>query len=157
MPRGMARVAIIGHLGRDPELKEVGDKDLASFSVAVSEKWRNKAGESQETTQWFKCNCWSGLSKTAMNYLHKGDPVYVEGRLSIRSYTGKDGVEKTSVEINVSDLNLLGSKNRNQGDGEQDAQTYVDVPPAAAPRQAAADVPVIDVNYDNDAGDDLPF
>ena len=96
------KVIIIGHLGRDPEIKHLQNNTaLANFSVATSESWKDKnTGEWQEKTEWHRVSAWrQAADKVERLNLRKGSLVYVEGKLETRKYTDKDGVEKYSTEI----------------------------------------------------------
>lgn len=105
------KIIIIGNLGRDPELRYTPQgTPVCNFTVATNEKWRDSAGETQERTTWFRVAVWGKLAETANQYLTKGRQVYVEGRLSVREYTDRDGVLRTSLEVNASDLRFLGGR-----------------------------------------------
>ena len=107
MPRGLNRAQIIGNLGRDPEVRHTDSAPVATFSVAVNRTRRDPAGGTVEETEWFRVTAWDKLAEICERYLRKGSAVYVEGRLHSRRYTGRDGVERTAVEIVAGDLLLL--------------------------------------------------
>ena len=108
------KIIVIGNLGRDPELRYTPQGNaVCNFSVATSEKKRDKAGEMQEATIWFRVTTWGKLAETASKYLTKGRPVYVEGRLRVDEWTDRDGKNRYTLEINASDLHFIGS---GQGD-----------------------------------------
>lgn len=96
------KVALIGNLGRDPEIRstQAGD-EVATLSLATSETWRDKAtGERKERTEWHRVVIFNeGLVKVAKQYLHKGSKLYVEGQLHTRKWTDRDGVERYSTEV----------------------------------------------------------
>ena len=94
----MLNMTAHGNLGRDPELKEVGSSQVASFSIAA------RTGKDQTT--WIDCSVWGKRAETVMSYLHKGDRVTVVGSGRIRSFDKKDGSEGKSLELNVSDFTL---------------------------------------------------
>lgn len=99
---GLNKMSIIGHLGRDPEVRRTNAGDpVVNFSVAVSETWRDKAtGDRRESTEWFNVVLWNeGLCKVAEQYLKKGSKVYLEGKIKSRKYTDKDGNERTAMEL----------------------------------------------------------
>lgn len=106
MAFGMNHTQIIGRLGADPDAKftKTG-KPVATFRVAV-----NARGGGGETTEWFSVVTWEKLAETCHQYLHKGDPVYVAGRLQSRRYTDRDGVERTAIALVARDLVMLGGK-----------------------------------------------
>lgn len=109
-----ARVTLVGHLGRDPELRWMPDGSaVCNFSLATSEKSRD-----QEYTTWWKINVWGKQAEACAEYLSKGRPVLVEGRVGTRSYTDRDGNERTSLEVQAGQVQFLGS--RNDGDSKSD-------------------------------------
>jgi single-strand DNA-binding protein len=100
------RITIIGHLGKDPESRTTpGDKYVASFSVAVSEKWTGG-----EHTEWFNIVAWGKLGETCFKYLHKGSAVMIEGKLRTREYDANDGTKRKVVEIIASNMLMLDSR-----------------------------------------------
>lgn len=103
------KVIVVGNLGRDPELRYTPQGTaVCSFSVATSEKRRDKAGEFQELTTWFRVTLWGKQAEVASKYLVKGKPVYVEGRLRVEEYTDRDGKNRYSLELNASDMQFIG-------------------------------------------------
>ena len=100
---GVNSINIIGHLGQDPELKEVNGMSICTFSVAVSDKVKDK-----ETTEWFRVTAFGNQAKSCHQYLAKGRQVYVQGKVKINRYTGKDGVERAGLEITASNVSFLG-------------------------------------------------
>ena len=104
----------MGNLGRDPELRYTPQGDaVCNFSVAVSEKKRDKTGELQEITNWFKITLWRKQAENASKYLTKGSPIYIEGRLSVDEWTDRDGKSRYTLEVNATDMHFVGS-GRNQ-------------------------------------------
>ena len=100
------KITIVGYLGRTPELRSTpAGTPVCDFSVATTEK----KGDSDVTT-WFKVTTWQKLAEVAEKYLAKGSQVYVEGRVSLREYTDRDGNKRTSLEVNATDLKFIGSK-----------------------------------------------
>jgi single-strand DNA-binding protein len=99
---GVNKVILVGHLGRDPDIRrtQAGDP-VASFSMATSETWRDKAtGERKERTEWHNVVIFNeGLATVAEKYLKKGSKVYLEGAMHTRDYTGKDGVARKTTEV----------------------------------------------------------
>ena len=104
------KAIIVGALGRDPESRAMtGGGAVCTISVATSRKWTDKAsGEKRDETDWHRITFFDRLAEIAGQYLKKGSPVYVEGRLKTRKYTDKDGVEKYATEIIATELQLLG-------------------------------------------------
>lgn len=104
----MNKVIIIGNLGSDVEFNYTpSGTAVAKFSVAVNDRRKSKDGEAQDNTTWFRVVAWQKLAETCSSYLKKGNKVYIEGRLDIRKYQDKNGIDRTSVEIVASDLEFL--------------------------------------------------
>lgn len=103
------KVIIVGRIGKDPEVRHLeSGKSVASFSVATSERYKDKNGNKKENTEWFNVVLWSPLSEVAEKYLKKGDQVYIEGKLSTRSYEAKDGGKRYITEVVGRELVMLG-------------------------------------------------
>lgn len=104
-----ASCTIVGHLGRDADLKEVGDTRKLSFSIATSRKRTDrKTGEIQETTTWWNCAMWGDRAAKVAEYLTKGKAVLVQGEVYLREYEAKDGGKGHSLEVEVREVVLLG-------------------------------------------------
>lgn len=103
---GVNKVIIVGNLGKDPEVKAVGQNTVANFSLATSESY-TKDGQKQEKTEWHKIVAWGKLAELAGQYLKKGRQVYVEGKLQTREYE-KDGQKRYSTEIVANNITFLG-------------------------------------------------
>lgn len=104
-------VRLVGFLGNDPEVKTIGDKKkVANFSIATSDSYRNDKGEKIEETQWHNLVLWNNNASLAESYLKKGSEVYVEGKLTSRSYNDKDGMKRYVTEIIVNEVLLMGKK-----------------------------------------------
>ena len=105
----MNKVIVIGHLGRDPEMRYTPNgQGVTSFSVASSRRYTTSGGEQREETEWFNVSAWGKLAELCNQFLTKGRQVYVEGRLSSRSYEGRDGQMRFSMDINLTDVQFLG-------------------------------------------------
>jgi single-strand DNA-binding protein len=105
------KVILIGNLGRDPELRYTPQgRPVANFSLATTERWTSKSGEKQERTEWHKIVLWGRQAEVANQYLKKGSPCYIEGRITTRSWEDKDKVKRYSTEIECTDMRLLGSR-----------------------------------------------
>ena len=110
------KIMLIGNLGRDPELNVTSDgTPVTKFSLAVSRNYTTKSGEKREETEWFNIVAWRQLAETCERYLHKGSKVYIEGRLTQRKYTDREGVQRMSVEVNASDMEMLTPKSASSG------------------------------------------
>jgi single-strand DNA-binding protein len=112
------KIIVVGHLGRDPELRYTSDGTaVCNFSVATTERRKDKTGEMQETTTWFRVNVWRRQAEIANQYLKKGKMVYVEGRLSQSEYQDREGQTRTTLEIQASDIQFIGSRGDEGGGG----------------------------------------
>ena len=106
------KIMLIGNLGRDPELNVTAEgTPVTKFSLAVSRK--TSSGEKE--TEWFNIVAWRQLAEICERYLHKGSKVYIEGRLTQRKYTDREGVQRMSVEVNASDMEMLTPKSASSG------------------------------------------
>lgn len=109
----MNKIILIGNLGRDPEMSYTPDGiPVTKFSLAVSRNMKSATGERQEETEWFNIVAWRKLAETCNSYLRKGNKVYVEGRLSTRKYNDREGIQRTSVEVIMSDMEMLTPKSQ---------------------------------------------
>src|SRR5258707_15697107 len=105
------KIMLIGNLGRDPELQVTSDgTPFTRFSLAVSRTYKTNSGEKREETEWFNVVAWRQLAETCERYLHKGSKVYIEGRVTQRKYTDREGTQRTAVEVIASDMQMLDSK-----------------------------------------------
>ena len=112
MSRGLNKVMIIGHLGRDPEMRYTpSGRPVTNFSVATSRSWNTADGERRTETEWFNIVAWGNLAEICNQYLVKGQQVYVEGRLQSRSWEDNDGKRHTTVEIVANDMIMLEKPN----------------------------------------------
>jgi single-strand DNA-binding protein len=120
MARGVNKVILVGNLGKDPELKYTPQGTaVAKFSLATSEKYKDKGGEWQERTEWHNLVAWARTAEVAAEYLKKGSTVFVEGRLRTDSWDDKEtGQKKYRTEIIVNELVMLGGRGEGGGGGE---------------------------------------
>ena len=120
MTRGLNKVMVIGHLGRDPEMRFTsGGRPVASFSVATARGWTNSDGEHQEETEWFHVVTWGGLAELCKKRLEKGSLVYVEGRLQTRCWEGPDGERHYRTELVAQEIIFL-----NDHENPDESATY---------------------------------
>jgi len=111
---------IIGHLGRDPEMRYTQNgKPVTNFSVAVSRKFTGKDGQPVEKTKWFRVTAWNKLAELCNQYLSKGRLVLVTGEVDASAYTGQDGEPKASLEITARDVKFLDGKGNGGGDAAE--------------------------------------
>jgi single-strand DNA-binding protein len=105
------KVILLGNLGKDPEVRHLeNDRIRATFALATNETYKNKAGEKITTTEWHNIVLWASLAKIAEQYLTKGKQVYIEGKLTTRSYVDKEGQVKYTTEVVGQNLVLLGGR-----------------------------------------------
>ena len=104
------KIIIVGNLGRDPELSYTPQGTaVCKFSVATNERRRDKAGEQQDITTWFRVTCWGKQAENVSRYLSKGRKVYLEGRLHVEEWTDREGKPRQSLEVNASDVQFIDS------------------------------------------------
>jgi single-strand DNA-binding protein len=105
------KIIIVGYLGRDPELRYTPDgTPVCNFSVATTERKKDRSGEFHDVTTWFRVVLWRRQAEIASQYLAKGRQVYVEGRLSQSEYQDRDGVTRTSLEVQGTDVHFIGPR-----------------------------------------------
>jgi single-strand DNA-binding protein len=110
------KAIIIGNLGSDPEMRYTGTGvAVVSFSVATTERWKDKDGQMQEQTEWHKVTAWNKLAEICGEYLTKGSKVYVEGKLQTRKWQAQDGTDRYTTEIVAKDMKMLDRKSENTG------------------------------------------
>ncbi len=147
------KVILIGNLGRDPETRYTTDgAAVANVTLATTDVWKDKAGEKQERTEWHRVVFFGRLAEIAGEYLKKGSPVYVEGRLQTRKWTDKEGQEKYTTEIVASDMKMLGSRSG----GSEPATRGREPAPAAATAGGGGQAKKGGGAFD-DMDDDIPF
>lgn len=133
------KVLLIGNCGRDPEIRYLpSGQAVANISIATSTRRKDKnTGESIESTEWHRVTFYDRLAEIAGEYVRKGKPLYVEGRLKYGKYTDKDGVEKSTVDIIATELQLLGGRDdAQQGQAPQGQRPQQPQRPAEPQRQA---------------------
>ncbi|MBQ9661446.1 MAG: single-stranded DNA-binding protein [Bacteroidales bacterium] len=121
------KVMLIGNVGRDPEVRYLEGNNpggqgrkVATFTLATSERFRDRNGETRENTEWHNIVAWGQPADVCERFVHKGTQLYIEGRLRTRKYTDRNGQEKYTTEINVDTLQLLGRRDDGyQGDQPQ--------------------------------------
>lgn len=136
------KVMLIGNVGKDPEVRSFENSKKATFTLATSESYKNKNGEKVTNTEWHNIVVWRGLADVAEKWVKKGTQLYVEGKITTRSYDDKDGQKKYITEILADNFVMLGKR----GEGDLGAATPMqnNVSQANEP-----DLP--------DSGNDLPF
>lgn len=149
------RVTLIGRLGKDPDVRHMeGGIVKAAFSLATSEKFKDKSGQLVENTTWHNIVCWRWLAETAEKFLRKGSAIYVEGKLSSRSWDDKDGNKKYITEVVADNFIMLDSKRSEEG-SQPAGGNYSNPHSESNPVGNAKNYSTESVN--SDSSDDLPF
>lgn len=139
MSKGINKVILVGHLGKDPEVRySQNGKAVANITVATSEQWKDKQGEKQEKTEWHRVVFFGRLAEIVGEYLKKGSQVYIEGKLQTRKWQDKQGNDKYTTEIVANEMQMLNSKAQPAGNANQQAADTGDT-------------------SKNDFDDDIPF
>jgi single-strand DNA-binding protein len=153
------KVILVGNCGRDPEIRYLpSGQAVANVSVATSTRRKDKnSGESIEETQWHRVTFYDRLAEIAGEYLKKGRPVYVEGRLKYGKYTDKDGVERNTVDIVANEMQLLGGRDGGGG-GSMGDEGGGSAPRSAQAQRPAPTKPAAKSSSGfDDMDDDIPF
>lgn len=152
MARGVNKVILIGHLGRDPEVRySANGQAIANVNLATSESWKDRGtGEKQERTEWHRIVFFGRLAEIAGEYLKKGMQIYVSGRLQTRKWQDKEGVDRYTTEIVANDMQMLGSR---AGAGVPD-DSFDSEPPASADAGGSR---AKTAEAADDFDDDIPF
>lgn len=148
---GVNKVILVGRLGKDPEIRNLENgASVANFTMATSETYKDKTtGDRKEVTEWHNIVLWRGLADIAAKYLHKGDMIYVEGKLRTRSWE-KEGVTRYTTEIIGDNMTMLSTqRSGNSGGGYERSNSQY----SGGGNQAEE----FKASGDNSATDDLPF
>ncbi len=146
------KITIVGNLGRDPELRYTPQGTaVCNISVATTEKRKDKSGELQDITTWFRVTLWGKQGETASKYLQKGNPVYVEGRLRVEEWTDRDGNNRHTLEVHGTDLQFINSG------GARSNDEYSDSAPSQADSDFDSGSSNAGMNQSAPSDDDIPF
>jgi len=149
--RSVNKVVLVGNLGKDPEMRYMPNGNaVANLTLATTESWKDKqTGERKEKTEWHRLTVFNRLGEMCGEYLKKGAKIYVEGKLQTRKWQGQDGQDRYTTEIVVSEIQMMDSRNNNQGQSqgqyqpnapqqnEQPQQSWGNAPQSAPAQQAA--------------------
>jgi single-strand DNA-binding protein len=117
MSRGLNKVMIIGHLGREPEMRYTpSGRPVTTFSVATSRSWKTSDGERKTQTEWFNVVAWGSLAEICNQYLSKGQQVYIEGRFQTRRWDDENGNHRSALEVVAKEMIMLGERKKNHTD-----------------------------------------
>lgn len=110
------KIIIVGNLGKDPELRYTPQGTaVCSFTMATNERRRDKGGEHQDVTTWFRVTLWGNQAETASKYLTKSSPVYIEGRLRIEEWTDKENNNRFTLEVNATEMQFISGAKTKDG------------------------------------------
>lgn len=165
------KVILVGNLGKDPEVRFMPNGEaVCNFSIATTDSWKDKAGAKQERTEWHNIVMYRKLAEIAGEYLKKGRPVYVEGRLQTRKWQTKEGQDRYTTEIIADQMQMLGGRDGASSnasyDGGMDQSNGMDEssysqaparPAAVKPSAPAGQKPVSSGSGFDDFEDDIPF
>lgn len=156
------KIILVGNLGRDPELRYTPQGDaVCSFSMATNERKKDKSGEFQDVTTWFKVTLWRRQAETASKYLTKGSSVYIEGRLQLEEWTDRDGKERYTLGVQATDMQFIGSRGDSGGGdfsgSHDDLDTHTGPPQSSSSAGASSDAGSAPVAAPAGADDDIPF
>lgn len=149
------KVMLIGNVGADPNVRYLeGNAKVASFTLATTERYKDRNGEQRENTEWHNIVAWRSTADVVENYVKKGTQLYVEGKIRTRNYTDQTGVKKYITEITADTIQMLGRKS----DDASSAASSASAPVAAPVKEVKAPVYEAPQQVANDGPeDDLPF
>ncbi len=132
------KIILVGNLGKDPELRYTPQGiAVCSFTMATNEKRKDKTGEPQDITTWFKVTLWRQQAENAAKYLTKGSSVYIEGRLKIEEWTDRDNNNRYTIDVQASDMHFI-SGGRGEGGGEYSGGGHDDHDTHSGPPQSSS-------------------
>ncbi len=146
------RVILVGHLGRDPEMRYTSSgTPVTNFSLATNERWNNQNGERQERTEWHKIVTWNKLAEISNQYLTKGQLVFIEGRIQTREWDDRDGNKRRTTEVIASDMRMMSPRSSDgfRPQEQEQKQETVGVAEGGKAEEAQMDAGVTE--------DDIPF
>ena len=155
------KVILVGNVGKDPEIRHLqGGASVATITLATSERFKDRNGESRELTEWHTIIAWRQLADLAENYIRKGSQIFVEGRIRSRSWDDQNGQKRYVTEIQADTIQLLGRRSDNPGAQQPSQQQGYNAP--AQPQHHTPvqqpTTPIVNPDDLNDDGtDDLPF
>ncbi len=158
------KVILVGNLGKDPETRYLPNGDaVANFNIATTETFKDKSGAKQEQTEWHRISLFGRTAEIAGEYLKKGSPVYIEGRIRTRKWQDKEGQDRYTTEIIGDRMQLLGSRGgtENMARGEPDSAPApsgsAKRPPASSSANSSGGSPAKKGGGFDEMDDDIPF
>lgn len=145
--RSVNKVVLIGNLGKDPEINHTqSGLTIANLALATTQSWKDKqTGEHKENAEWHRLSVFNRLAEMCGQYLKKGNKIYIEGSLKTRKWQAKDGSNRYSTEIIVSDIEVLDSKSNSNFSSEE--QGYDSRPTVAVPVKVNNSLPTNPITY----------
>ena len=159
------KVLLIGNVGKDPEVRHLeSGTAVATITLATSERYRDRNGETRELTEWHTVIAWRQLADLAENYIRKGSQIYVEGKIRSRSWDDQNGQKRYVTEIQADTIQLLGRRSDNPAAQQAQPQNYggysapVQQPHHPQPQPAQQTTPIVSpADLTDDGTDDLPI
>lgn len=153
MAKGFNKVILMGNLTRDVEMRTTqSGQTVANFSLAVTRSWRDQSGQQQDQTSFINCVAWGKPGEIIAQYVQKGAPLLVSGRLDQRSYEDKDGNKRQAVEVVVEDFNFVGGGRGSDNGGDYSAQAS-----SSKPASKSKDVVIEDIDDKPIDLSEIPF
>ena len=150
------KAILIGNLGKDPEVRYLPSGEaIANITLATTDTWKDKSGTKQERTEWHRVSFFGRQAEVVGEYLKKGSPIYVEGRIQTRKWQDKEGQDRYTTEIVADRMQMLGGKSSGGGSFEV-MENQSPAPARGAPAAKPAAAPAGKSNFDN-FDDDIPF
>ena len=148
MSKGVNKVILVGNLGSEPEFRSNSGVNICKLSVATTESWRDReSGQMNDKTEWHRVTAFGRTAEVMRDYLHRGDMVYIEGRLRTTKYQDKNGQDRWSTEVVTDRMNMLGARSGGgSGSSTEGAPPTQDAPPSSS-----------DAGPEPDLNDDIPF
>ena len=147
------KIIIVGNLGKDPELRYTPQGNaVCNFSMATNEKRRDKSGDLQDLTTWFRVTLWGRQAENASKYLQKGSQVYIEGRLRVDEWTDRDGNQRQTLDVNATDMQFLSGGRSDDFGGSDDEYSTGSAAAAGSSGSSGASS-----SGDDPSDDDIPF
>ena len=158
MARGINKAILIGNLGQDPEVRYTpSGSSVCNLTLATNESWKDKdSGELRERTEWHRLVFFGRLAEIVQEYLHKGSQIYVEGRIQTRKWQTQDGEERTTTEIVVSDMQMLGARS-NTAEYDSDKHLSDNAPSKASAKSTVKDSSGEGSSQNAEFDDNIPF
>lgn len=134
------KVIVAANLVSDPEVKTVGDSNVARFRVAINRKFTTKSGEKKEESTYIDCEMWGPRANIIGEYLGKGDPILIEGHLKQETWDTKDGEKRSKIIVSIEDFEFMSSKKQSQPDGAEGK-------PKSSPQKKKAEPALEDIPF----------